>query len=316
MPAISRVSASQPEPPCPISGAPPRRHLQWLSTKFLAYLWRFSVGVDVSQELEGVERLGLWESPVGLLYFDPPRAGNQAFYRRFYRRVGLLARLESAGMTRDEFARAASCVGPGDRLLDVGCGEGALRTFLPGARYTGLDLHFGGSSPGVLRESIEAHAPRCRGFYDVACAFQVLEHVPDPLRFARAMVTALRPGGRLLIGVPSWPSPATEIPNFVLNAPPHHLTLWSQTALQALAERLGLVCHAIEPIRFSCDSSLAYWMGRCAPKHDTNYLFHHAWSWHAALLWCYGAGRMLDALRCVPADAAPAGLLLIADKRA
>jgi SAM-dependent methyltransferase len=316
MPTISRLSASQPEPPCPISGAPPRRRVQWVSTQFLASLWGHSVGVDVSRHFAGIVRLGLWESPLGLLYFDPPCVGDQAFYRDFYRRISIFARLQRAGESRDEFIRAASSVAAGDRLLDIGCGEGGLRAHVAGAHYTGLDPHFGGSSPGVLGESIEEHAQRHEGCYDLVCAFQVLEHVADPLSFARAAAKAVRSGGRLLVGVPTWPSPVTEIPNFVLNAPPHHLTLWSATALRALAERLGLVCRAVEPIRFSRASSLAYWMGRFAPKHDGHRLLHHAWSWHLGLLWCYGVGRVLDALRSVPPSAAPEGLLLVAEKRA
>jgi SAM-dependent methyltransferase len=303
-------------PPCPLTGAPPRRRLQWISANLLADLWRFSMGIDVSDQFAGIDRLGLWESPTGLLYFDPPLAGDQSFYQRFYRRMGMHQRVAGPTIVREEFVRAAAHVSPGDKVLDVGCGEGGFSRYVANARYTGLDLHFGGSQPNLLAETIETHAAAHPGRYDVVCAFQVLEHVPDPVGFAAAMSTALRPSGRLLIGVPRWPSPMTRIPNFVLNAPPHHLTLWTPESLAALCARLGIACRSVDPIRFGKDTSLTYWMWRLTPKFRSEQLFRHAWSWHAGLLWCYGAGRLLDALRSVPSAAEPPCLLLVAEKPA
>jgi hypothetical protein len=46
----------------------------------------------------------------------------------------------------------------------------------------------------------------------------------------------MRPGGRLCVVVPSRDSAITEIPNFVLNAPPHHLSWWNEDALRVLAD--------------------------------------------------------------------------------
>jgi SAM-dependent methyltransferase len=303
-------------PPCPVTGLPPRRLLQWVSSGFLADLWRFSMGVDAAGQLCGIDRFGLWESPAGLVYFDPPCAGDEAFYHHLYERFGLHERIAGKGTVRDEFVRAAVHVAPGAKILDVGCGEGAFRNYVPQARYTGLDPNFGRTDPTLLAEPIETHAETHANRYDVVCAFQVLEHVPDPVRFAETMARALRPGGLLLIGVPSWPSHMTRIPNYVLNAPPHHLTLWQEAGLEALAARLGFACRSVEPIQVGRDTSLPYWMWRSAPLFRSGRLLRHAWHWHAALLWSYCAGCVLDAVCRVPADAGPVGLLLVAEKPA
>ncbi len=306
----------RPRRPCPLTGAPHSRRVQSISAAFLADLWRYSFGVEARDQFAGIDRIGLWESPAGLLFFDPPMPGDREFYRRFYRRVSMHERLSGPDSVRKEFALAASHVPPGARLLDVGCGEGGFRRYVPNAHYTGLDPNFGGVQPDVLAEEIGPHAAANPERYDVVCAFQVLEHVPDPVSFARQMASALRPGGRLLIGVPQFPSLMTAIPNFVLNAPPHHLTLWSEKALATLCDRLGLVRTAVEPIPVSRDMSQIYWMGRAAPKFRSGRLFRHAWSWHGGLLWSYCAGRVLDVLRPIPATAGPLGLLLVADKPA
>jgi len=111
-----------------------------------------------------------------------------------------------------------------------------------------------------------------------------------------------------------WAS-TTDIPNFVFNAPPHHLTWWNEQALRALAEGVGLQVESIEGLPLSAPHRLAYWMGRVAPKLTGEHYFRHAWSWHGALLWSFLAGRICGALRGTPRSAAAVELLLIARKR-
>ena len=90
-----------------------------------------------------------------------------------------------------------------------------------------------GTQPDIRNETISQHAVSHPEEYDVVCAFHAIEHVTDPLGFAR-LPTCMRPGGRLCVVVPSRDSAITEIPNFVLNAPPHHLSWWNEDALRVL----------------------------------------------------------------------------------
>ncbi len=100
--------------------------------------------------------------------------------------------------------------------------------------------------------------------------------------------------------MPSRDSAINKIPNFVLNAPPHHLSWWNEGALRALASRLDLVTETIEAVPFSFDS-LIYWMARYAPKLTGNRYFRANWTWYAALAWSWIVGRACDALFSVPA---------------
>ncbi len=87
-------------------------------------------------------------------------------------------------------------------------------------------------SPNILTEN--------RGAYDAVCAFQVIEHVAKPAQLFAEMAAAAKPGGRVIIGVPHVPSAMSRIPNFLLNAPPHHLTWVEQTGAPSASAAGGL----------------------------------------------------------------------------
>jgi SAM-dependent methyltransferase len=300
-------------PLCPITGLPARRRIQPVSTRLIIDLWRGAFGVKTEQQLAGIDHFELWESPCGLVFFEPMLAGNEAFYVDLHRRGGFHRILSAPRQARAEFTCIAELVRPGDKVLDVGCGEGALAPYLPDATYVGLDPNPHTTEPrlDIRCETIARHAASHSEEYDLVCAFHVIEHVSDPLDFARCLVQCMRPGGRLCMVVPHRVSALTDIPNFVLNAPPHHLSWWNEGALQALSRRLDLVVEVLEPVPFSFDS-LIYWMGRLAPKLTGERYFRAHWIWHAALVWSWLAGSACNALIRVPLSARPSGLMLIA----
>src|SRR5262249_15627641 len=155
----------------------------------------------------------------------------------------------------------------------------------------------------VRNETVAVHAASHSGQYDAVCAFHVIEHVADPLGFAHDLTHCLTLGGRLFIAVPGWPSEITEIPNFVFNAPPHHLSWWNAGALRVLADRLGLVVEMVEAVPYSTHDSIIYWMGRLAPKLTGEKYFYAHWLWNASLAWSWLLGRTANALFRVPASA-------------
>src|SRR5439155_4195993 len=163
-------------------------------------------------------------------------------------------------------------------------------------------------------ETIAEHAATHAEEYDAVCSFHVIEHVAEPLTFAAEMVRCLRPGGRLYVAAPGWPGAMTDIPNFALNAPPHHLSWWTEEALQALAERLGLRVEAVETLPASIHLGLIYWMGRLAPKITGDRFFRHSWGWYGALVWSWLAGRVCNFLFAAPKGARRFELLLVARK--
>ena len=281
-------------------------------------LWRISFGVKAVPQLSGVQRFALWEAPCGLAFFDPMVAGDKAFYDELYHPLGREGPWSGRVVERSDYLRAAALVQPGESVLDVGCGPATFARYVPTAGYVGLDQSVEARkvAADVRGETITEHADAHPGAYDMVCAFHVVEHIAEPVPFVAAMIRCLRPGGRLVIAVPSWPSAITDIPNFSFNAPPHHLTWWTERALHALAKASGLVVESVEGLPPSPAFSMIYWMGRAAPKLTGDRFFRHAYAWHLALLWSWLAGGLCNRLFRVPANAHPCELLLIARKPA
>jgi SAM-dependent methyltransferase len=305
-------------PPCPVSGSPAVRHVQWVDAEFLATLWRIEFGVDARPSFGQQERFGLWESPTGLYFFDPMIEGNADFYTQFYARL-IERKLWRDDVIRREFEIAAQWIKPEDRVLDVGCGLGNFRRVIPQASYVGLDPNFaeGSAVAGVCNESLSEHLAAHAGSYDVVCAFEVLEHLQQPMDLFLDMVRAARPGGRVIVGVPHVPSAMTRIPNFLLSAPPHHLTWWTKPALKALAARGGITVEHLESVDWNQADALIYWIARCSPIRCRDVHFREAWSWHAAAIFGLLAGLLTHAVRKMPKTKDEgSGLLMVARREA
>jgi len=150
-------------------------------------------------------RLSVWRDSAGL---DDKQAREHAA------RLELRAGAESEIAARDDYVRLLG-VAPGERVLDVGCGSGAVTRTLaqrvaPGGRAVGLD-----ASTALLKVArelankaglgaiIEFKDGDCRALpfpdasFDAVVAATTLSHVPDPRRALAEMVRVTRPGGRV-----------------------------------------------------------------------------------------------------------------------
>jgi SAM-dependent methyltransferase len=113
-------------------------------------------------------------------------------------------------LKRYEFARP-SCVGKD--VLDAGCGVGYGAAFLATAarRVVGVDrseeaiayARHRYSAPNVEFVIGDLLAlPLGEDSFDVACAFETIEHLPDPERFVAEADRVLRRGGTLFVSTP------------------------------------------------------------------------------------------------------------------
>ena len=108
-------------------------------------------------------------------------------------------------------AQVLACLPPGGRLLDVGCGSGALLSQLAGrAGYrAGIELSTTAAvaaarvADEVLNVAVTAPLPFPPASFDVVVCADVLEHLADPAAALSSAVGLCRPGGAVVISVPN-----------------------------------------------------------------------------------------------------------------
>ncbi len=231
--------------------------------------WRQDFGIDVADHFDGLAALRLCRDPeTGHAYFDPPVAGSASFYRR------LRSFPWYHPENKAEHRLAARLIGPGERVLEIGAGDGAFAERLDDAAYQGLEFdlacvrraqargrNVSGRDLAGLADDVAAGR---RPPYTVLAAFQVLEHFAEPDTFMADGLRCLAPGGRVILGLPDVDSYLGDLPDFVLNAPPHHLTWWNEPAVAALLRRHGLENPAFYRPAVEPWERRLWWMARAA----------------------------------------------------
>jgi SAM-dependent methyltransferase len=197
-------------------------------------------------------------------------------------------------------------LGPGDRLLDLGCGAGrhAFEALRRGARVTAFDydeaelkevaamvgamadageVGHGGAAGGVRGDATLLPFPD--GAFDRIIAAEVLEHIHDDVAAIGELARVLRPGGTLAVTVPAfvaericWALSDEYHAPFV---PGGHVRIYRESGLRAKLRAAGLTprgAHHAHGIH------APYWWLRCAvgPTDEDNRLVK---AYHQVLVW-------------------------------
>jgi SAM-dependent methyltransferase len=176
-------------------------------------------------------------------WFSPLELGGGEFY----------AELDRGGYyepTRWEFDVVAPRVTERDRVLDLGCGDGAFvkQVRAVAAGVAGYDFNpdairdLLGDGVAAYHGAIDDVGESLREQFDLVTAFHVIEHLPDVRAFVRAGTRALRRGGTFVISVPNRDRLrlADVEP---LDFPPSR---WSEKQLARLGDETGLTLTDIE----------------------------------------------------------------------
>jgi ubiquinone/menaquinone biosynthesis C-methylase UbiE len=154
-------------------------------------------------------------------------------------------------------------VGPGDRVLDMGCGGGrhAFALYRRGADVVALDMDEGElkdvagmfaamAEEGEVPEGATAQALRGTAYglpfpddtFDRIIAAEVLEHLPEDSRAMAELFRVLKPGGLIAVTVPRW---GPELVCWALSSAYHeveggHVRIYRGTELRERLSKVGL----------------------------------------------------------------------------
>jgi len=179
-----------------------------------------------------------------LKFFNPPVPGDENFYNQLQNKDWYFLHSD-----KTEFNYSKKFVGENNKVLDVGSGRGVWSKYVNevnGTLYQGIEFSSKSielaekDGVNVIKESIEEHARKSAGSYDVVAAFQVLEHIEAIREFFAACVTCVKPRGKLIIAVPNNEGFLKKMTNNWLNLPPHHINHWNERSLVKLGEIFDL----------------------------------------------------------------------------
>jgi len=175
-------------------------------------------------------------------------------------------------------------VGPGDRVLDLGCGNGrhAYEAYRRGADVVACDADEGelrvvACMTAAINEAGQApataHARPVAGdgtampfgdaVFDRVIAAEVLEHIRDDQAALHEIARVLRPGGLLAVTVPAWLPERIcwRLSDDYHNIPGGHVRIYTRPELEVKLRRAGL---AVGGHHHAHGLHSPYWWLKCA----------------------------------------------------
>lgn len=242
--------------------------------------------IDVSDYFNGIPVLRICKCPLTNLMFYHPFGldGKAPFYAELSKQPWYYQ------PERWEHRKAPEWIRDGMNVLEIGAGSGAFLYRLTKHKtlsYTGLELNadaiMTAANNGIVLkdELLHTHALNHSGKYDVVCSFQVFEHISAVKELFTDALAVLKPGGMLIVAVPN-----NDVAFFrenrtggrLLNVPPHHVNLFTESAFRGIAAYYGITLERVEkePLQdLHVDTYLHYRVSRLF--FNANFLVRAFW---------------------------------------
>jgi SAM-dependent methyltransferase len=217
-----------------------------LETKKIVSQYKSELDIDVSGYFQH-EKVNVYEcKDSGYRFYHPKELmADGAFYELLEQKTN-----NTYYSKRWEHVKALDFIKSNDAVLDIGCGSGKFLKMVKEQKKAsvieGLELNLQcvellrGTGYVIHNKTIEEFGLEGKKF-DVISAFQVLEHIYDVASFVEGCISCLKPGGKIIIGVPNNnPFILKHDTYHTLNLPPHHMGLWNVGSLKNMGLQFGL----------------------------------------------------------------------------
>lgn len=198
-------------------------------------------------------------------------AHYDAVYFDWQRQIGAFG-------AREVLSRFQPHIRPSDRVLDFGCGGGYLLTALTCGERCGVEVNPAARAE-AKRNGVSAVASASEvpdAWADVIISNSTLEHVEHPLGELRALYLKLKPGGKIVFGVPNETLGSAYKPGDINQ----HLYCWSPMNIGNLLTVAG---YQVE--------SVTVWRCMWPPHYMTIDRLFGRWAFHA-ISWAYRLVRL------------------------
>jgi len=222
---------------CPLNNSTNIKLERSIKTALIIDKWQKD-GIDVSRFFVNLDEIKLYRClDSGYRFFYPFNLeGDNQFYQDLQKFPWYYFDWKW------EYNIALKQIKPGDKVLEIGCGDGSFLKKLSEKNIKVRGLEFNEEAIkkcrerglNVTGETIQEHAQNHKNEYDVTCSFQVMEHIADIGNALTASLGVLKRGGKLIISVPNNDSFLGKDKFNLMNLPPHHMGLWDEKSLKNL----------------------------------------------------------------------------------
>jgi SAM-dependent methyltransferase len=151
------------------------------------------------------------------------------------------------------------------RLLDIGCGSGALLKRMANLGWQCFGIDFSEHAVGEARRNVPGAVIAHQSIeqftlpfqFDVITAFHVIEHINDPRRTLLRIHELLAPGGLLVLGLPNRDSWEAKLFGRCWRGldVPRHVVHFTESDIQSFLTSCGFKIVSVRPAMFASSIS-------------------------------------------------------------
>lgn len=224
-------------PLCPLTNSEDNTLISVIPSSQIIRDWQKTFQIDVTNELQGVQEIYLYQcNRTKLFFFEPISVAASGF---------LYEKLQDFDWFymphKWEHDMALNDLKDCHKVLEIGCAFGSFveKALESGLEIRGIEFNKAAvkvaKSKGlpVMNMGVKEFSNSQPASLDAICSFQVLEHISTPRDFLDYSIQSLKTGGKLILCVPNADSFLKHQYN-LLDMPPHHMLRWSETTFRSL----------------------------------------------------------------------------------